>query len=94
MGYAVSNFFVYKFYLCWDIAHRHTHIALRAYFARRKDALAVVEAMDSALWDFDAWPTAEQIDKLQSRWTSAIHPYENVDGVWYLREQNVADTTE
>lgn len=94
LGYQSGNFFVYKDYRYWNIAHLHTHTRFLAGFARRKDALAVVETVDSALWDFAIAPAEQQLENIYAIWVAAIGQCENIDGILYSPEQNVADTTE
>lgn len=92
-GWAVGNFCVYKLGH-WHIAHLHTHTKLLADFACRKDALAVVAAMDSEIWNFDdLWPAGEQIDELHQTWVTALGLCEKKYGIWRLREKDVTDTT-
>lgn len=94
LGYAAGNFFVYKGHHYWHIAHLHTNSRLIGDFARRKDALAVVEAMDSALWDFVVTPTSEQFDNLYRAWISARNLCERTDCVLRLRKENVPETSQ
>ena len=94
LGYIVGNFFVYQGYFYWRIAHVGTHTRLIGDFARRKDAIAVVEAMDSPRWNFSTLPPETESKKLCSIWIEARNLCKNISGILYLREQDITDTTQ
>lgn len=93
-GYTIGNFFVYKGYRYWHIVHLHTCVVLLGDFARRKDALAVVEAADNALWKFDIAPAVDQLENLYKIWIAARSLCKNTDGILRLPKENITDSAQ